>query len=360
VVKLFKRSSHKAGLKPGSVVYVGEQREQPVTISLLDYDDRDHTERTLTDIAEAAEYRKSKTITWISVDGVHDTDLISRFETAFDIHPLVLEDIVNTGQRPKLEDFGDYLFLVAKGLRYDRQSGVLVTEQFSFVVGPGWLISFHEGSDTILEQVRARLIKTVPRVRFLNIDYLAYALVDAIVDNYYAVFEELGDEIEVLEDDLVDRPAPEELQKIQQLKRNLIAIRKTIWPMRELAGGFDRSENTLINKSTVPYLRDLYDHVIQAIDTVETYRDMVSGLLDIYLSSVSNRMNEVMKVLTIIATIFIPLGFLAGVYGMNFDTSASPYNLPELGFAYGYPLFWLLVLLIGGGLFWFFRRRDWI
>ncbi len=359
MVKFIKRSSHKIGLKPGSVVYVGEKREEPVTIRVLTYHAEDHQARTASSFAEIADLKQSDRLTWIDVDGVHDTDLISQLEESFSIHPLVLEDIVNTGQRPKFEDYTDYIFLVAKSIRRS-PTGQLSTEQISLVAGPNWLITFSERPNDVLAPVRDRLIKTIPRVRFLTNDYLAYALLDAIVDNYYSVFEQIGDEIEELEDDLVERPSPSELIKIQGLKRDLISIRKSIWPMREAVNGLDRSESTLIHKATVPYLRDLYDHVIQAIDTVETYRDMVSGLLDIYLSSVSNRMNEVMKVLTIIATIFIPLGFLAGVYGMNFDTTASRYNLPELSFAYGYPLFWLVVVLIGGGLFWFFRRRDWI
>jgi magnesium transporter len=190
--------------------------------------------------------------------------------------------------------------------------------------------------------------------------YLAYALIDAVVDHYFVVLEGIGEEVEALEAQLVQKPATEDLEKIHNLKRELINMRKSVWPLREVVGAMERSETNLLHEAAGPYLRDLYEHTIQVIDTVETFRDMVSGLLDIYLSSVSNRMNEVMKVLTIIATIFIPLGFLAGVYGMNFDTGISAFNLPELGLKYGYPLFWVAVLIIGGGLFMFFRRKNWL
>ena len=194
----------------------------------------------------------------------------------------------------------------------------------------------------------------------MGTDYLAYAMVDAVVDHYFYILESLGERIQDMEDELAETPQKESLGIIHELKRELIYMRRSVWPLREVIGGLDRSESDLIHDYTAPYIRDLYEHTVQVIDTVETFRDMVSGLLDIYLSSVSNKMNEVMKVLTIIATIFIPLGFLAGVYGMNFDTSISPFNLPELGFRYGYPLFWLTALLIGGGLFWFFKRKRWI
>jgi magnesium transporter len=212
----------------------------------------------------------------------------------------------------------------------------------------------------VFNSVRERVKRTVPRTRMMTPDYLAYALMDAIVDNYFVVLEHVGEHVEALEDDLVADPRPDTLETIQQLKRELLFMRRSVWPLREAIGGLTRTETGLVRKSTQPYLRDLYEHIIQVIDSIETFRDMVSGLLDIYLSSVSNRMNEVMKVLTVIATVFIPLGFLAGVYGMNFDTSIGPFNMPELGFKYGYPMFWLVAVLIGGGLFWFFRRRHWI
>ena len=212
----------------------------------------------------------------------------------------------------------------------------------------------------IQDSVRERIKKTMPRSRFLGSDYLAYSLVDATVDHYFSVLENIGDGIESIEEELITNPGTRSLQSINDLKRELALMRKRVWPLREVVGGLERSESKLVHKSTRIYLRDLYEHVIQVIDTVETFRDMTSSLLDIYLSSVSNKMNEVMKVLTIFATIFIPLGFLAGVYGMNFDHSASPFNMPELGWRFGYLFFWSIAILIGGGLLWFFRRKGWL
>jgi len=271
-----------------------------------------------------------------------------------------MEDIVNPGQRPKIEDTTDYIFLVVKMLYNDPDGGDIISEQVSIIYGNNFVISFQEREGDVFNYVRDRLRKAVPRVRFMGADYLAYALVDAIIDHYFLVLEAIGEKIESMEDELVKRPQVKDLELIHDLKRKLIHIRKSIWPLREVIGGWDRLETKLIQDYTRAYLRDLYEHTIQVIDTVETFRDMVSGLLDIYLSSISNRMNEIMKVLTIIATIFIPLGFLAGVFGMNFDPTVSPYNMPELGFRYGYLMFWIVVMLVGGGLFLFFKRKRWL
>jgi magnesium transporter len=259
-----------------------------------------------------------------------------------------------------MEASGKYIFLVLKMVHGNTAAGEIQSEQFSFVVGDNFVISFQEREGDVFEPVRDRIRKTIPRVRFMNSDYLAYTLVDAIVDGYYAVLETFGERIESMEDLLVKDPRTESLEAIHDLKRQLILMRKAVWPLREVVSGLDRAESPLVKLETRAYLRDLYEHTIQVIDTVETFRDMVSGLLDIYMSSVSNKMNEVMKVLTIIATIFIPLGFLAGVYGMNFDAAAGPYNMPELGFRYGYLTFWAAAVLIGGGLFFFFKRKKWL
>ena len=354
------KMARKIGLKPGALLYVGEQKIEKPTIDIIDYDAENLTERHTGKIEDCLPFRDTPTITWININGIHDVTLIEALGSHFDVHPLVLEDIINTGHRPKLEETERYVFVVLKMLYFAESTRELESEQVSVLFGGRTIISFQEKEGDVFAPVRERLKKTVPRVRFMGADYLAYTLLDAVVDHYFVVLETIGEEIEVLEDELVDNPTPEKLEKTHAMKRLLIQLRKSVWPLREVIGGLERAESPHIQSTLRPYLRDLYEHVIQVIDSVETYRDMVSGLLDMYMSSVSNKMNEVMKVLTIIATIFIPLGFLAGVYGMNFNTEASPFNLPELGLRYGYPLFWAVVLLIAGGLFWFFRRRRWL
>jgi magnesium transporter len=358
--RLFHRVSKKSGRAPGSVVYIGEPRTEPATIEIIDYDEQNLREKQVASVEECFAFRDSPTVTWINVNGLQDVGLIEKLGRHFELHPLVLEDIANTGQRPKLEDSEKYTFVVVKMLYDGSPDERLQAEQVSIVFGDNFVITFQERKGDVFTSVRDRLRKTVPRVRFMGADYLAYALIDAIVDNYFVVLEQVGERLENLEDQLVTEPATQTLSVIHDLKRELIFMRRAVWPLREVIGGFDRLDSAHMHDFTRPYIRDLYEHTIQVIDTVETYRDMTSGLLDIYLSSVSNRMNEVMKMLTIIATIFIPLGFLAGVYGMNFDSSISPFNMPELHLKLGYPLFWAAALAIAGLLLWFFRRKKWI
>jgi magnesium transporter len=358
--RLMKKLSTTRGLMPGTVVFVGEKKLDKTQIRVIDYDESDIKEETVSTVEECFPFKEKPTITWINIDGLHDVDQIEKIGDYFNIHPLILEDIANTGQRPKLDTFENGLFLALKMLTINRDSNKIQSEQFSFVVGRNFVISFQERIGDVFEPVRNRLRKQMSRTRFMNSDYLAYTLVDAVVDGYFSVLETLSERIEAVEEQLVKAPGPEALEVIYELKRELIYMRKAVWPLREVIGGLERMESDFIHDSTHVYLRDLYEHTIQVIDTVETFRDMVTGLLDIYLSSVSNKMNEVMKVLTIIATIFIPLGFLAGIYGMNFDTSVSALNMPELGLRYGYILFWALAVLISGALFIFFKRKKWL
>jgi magnesium transporter len=359
MTRLIKKHSKAKGLKPGSVVFVGEQKIEKATIEVIDYTDTELQEKKVEKIEDCFEYKETQTITWININGIHEVENIEKLGEHFGIHALTQEDIANTGHRPKLEDNGEYIFVTLKML-YQKSEDGIESEQVSIVFGKNYVLSFQEKEGDVFEAVRERIRRTEPRVRFMGSDYLAYALIDAIVDNYFVILENIGDTVEDLEDELVSNPVREDLETIYDLKREMVFIRKAIWPLREVAGGMDRAESALIHDFTRPYLRDLYEHIIQVIDTVETFRDMISGLLDIYLSSISNRMNQVMKVLTIIATIFIPLGFLAGVYGMNFDTSASPFNMPELSLRYGYIFFWVAVLIIGIGLLFFFRRKKWL
>jgi magnesium transporter len=359
--RLHSRSAtKKAGAVPGSVVYVGTERTEAAKIDVIDYSSTELTETHDVQATACETYRDSGTVTWINVDGIHNAELISTLGTQFGISALDLEDIVNTSQRPKLDISDSYVFASLKMLLPGKLGEGTWIEQVSLVFGKGWLISFQETGEDVFGLVRQRLKRTVPRERFMTTDYLAYALIDAVVDNYFLMLEALGDQIESLEDTVGDNPGMEALETIRTLKRRLIFMRKAVWPLREAVAGLERAESKLIGEPLQPYLRDLYEHVIQAIDTIETYRDMVSGLLDLYHTGISNRMNEIMKTLTIFASIFIPLGFLAGVFGMNFDPAVSPFNMPELGFEYGYPMFWLLAIAIGGGLLWYFARKRWL
>ncbi|MEE4241396.1 MAG: magnesium/cobalt transporter CorA [Desulfopila sp.] len=360
MARLIKKHSKAKGLQPGHVVFIGQKKEEKPRFRIIDYTRTDLAEVEANSIEECFPFKNTESITWINIDGLHDVSVIEKIGAHFGIHPLIMEDIANTGQRPKLEIGDSAVFLSIKMLYLETESNALVSEQFSCIFGANYVISFQERVGDVFESVRERLRKNAPREKFLTTDYLAYALVDAVADHYFVVLEDIAARIESLEEVLIETPKPDNLAIIHELKRQLILMRKATWPLREVVSGMERADSVRILPGTKPYIRDLYEHTIQVIDTVETFRDMVSGLLDIYLSSISNKMNEVMKVLTIIATIFIPLGFLAGVYGMNFDTAASTYNMPELGMPYGYILFWVLSLTISFGLLLFFRKKNWI
>jgi magnesium transporter len=270
------------------------------------------------------------------------------------LHPLLLEDIVNTKQRPKLEDYGGYFFIVLKMLHYHEEENRLEVEQASFIVGPNYVISFQEKVGDFFEGVRDRLRSAKGRLRKCGTDYLFYALIDAIVDSYFIILEKLGEKIEALEERLLESAEPESLQTIHALKREMIRLRKSVWPLREVISSLRKGESKLVKKSTEVFFRDVYDHTIQVVDTIESYRDLISGMHDLYLSNVSNKMNEIMKVLTIIATIFIPLTFIAGIYGMNFE------YIPELKFHWGYFVVWIIMIIIGAGMAVFFRKKKWL
>ncbi|TRO45591.1 magnesium/cobalt transporter CorA, partial [Candidatus Bathyarchaeota archaeon] len=314
--RIIPKRSKKRGLPPGTIVHVGEQRHEPVKLTVIKYDSADFQEKTVTDVKEACSFRNKSSVMWLNIDGVHQPEIIEQVGQSFGLHPLVAEDIASTGQRPKMEDFDDYIFIVLRMLRFDSAEDETKTEQMSIILGRDFVISFQEREGDVFDNIRERLKSNKGRIRKLGTDYLAYSLIDSIVDNYFAVLEKLGETIEDIEDRLVTSPTSETLKTIHDLKREIIFLRKSVWPLREVINRLERSESPLINKSTFVYLRDVYDHTIQIMDAVETFRDMLSGMLDIYLSSVSNRMNEVMKVLTVIATIFIPLTFVAGIYGM--------------------------------------------
>ena len=347
------KRSRKAGLPPGTLMYTGERRSEPTRLWLLRYDEQQAHAQELNTVEEYEAARAGPGICWINVTGLQDVERLAQFGKAFGLHPLVLEDILNTDQRAKLEDYGDYLYIVLKRLSCDAADDV-AAEQVSLILGRNLVISFLESDSGVFNALKERILENRGRLRKLGADYLSYALLDTIVDNYFAIFESLGERIEALQDGLISRPTPASLQTLQTLKREMLYLRKSVWPLREVLSGLQRGDSPLVQKDTWIYLRDVYDHTIQVIDTVETYRDMLSGMLDIYLSSLSIRLNEVMKVLTIIATIFMPLTFIAGVYGMNF------HYMPELGWRWGYPLVLLVMAVIAGGMLVYFRRKKWI
>ncbi|MFO7637937.1 MAG: magnesium/cobalt transporter CorA [bacterium] len=352
-MNLFGRRRSKVGLPPGTPVYLGPERTDPCRITVIDYNNEKLEERHLAAVEDAFSYRDTPTLTWLNVDGVHDVERIEKLAASFNIHPLVIEDIVHTSQRPKVEDFGDYAYLVVRMLSRD-DAGRLVSEQVSFVLSAHWVISFQEQAGDVFEPIRARLRTGKGRIRGAGADYLLYSLLDAVVDNYFVVFELYGEQVEEIEQRLAADPSRELLSDIHALKRELTAVRRSVWPLREAVSALLRAESALVSPLTVTYLRDVYDHTVQVIETVESHRETVSGLLDLYLSSISNRMNEVMKVLTIIATIFIPLTFIAGIYGMNFGF------MPELRWRWGYFIVLGVMAAVALGMVHYFHRRRWL
>jgi magnesium transporter len=352
--KIFKRRSEKGGLPPGTLAYVGEKKVEKVIITVFDYNSEQYKEKELKSIEECFSYKDTPTVTWINIDGLHQVEIMEKIGNHFGIHPLIMEDILNTRQRPKMDDLEDYVYVVLKMLSYNEEDDVIDVEQTSIILGHNFVISFQEKEGDVFEPIRERIRKNKGRIRKMGADYLAYALVDSVVDNYFTILEKLWERIEFLEEELVENPSIQTLQEIYELKREMIFLRKSIWPLREVISELERGESSLIKESTGIYLRDVYDHTIQVIDTVETFRDMISGMLDVYLSSLSNKMNEVMKVLTIIATIFIPLTFLAGVYGMNFR------YMPELEWHQGYFAVLFLMVIIFIGMVIYFRKKKWL
>ena len=354
MAKRAKKNSGTAGLPPGTLVYVGKERAEKVNITVIDYDEHDFQEREVERVEDCFQFRDSATVTWINIVGLRRVDIIEKIGEHFNFHPLLQEDILNTAQRPKMEDFDDHLSIILKKLRYDEKKKEVTAEQMSMVLGKNFVISFQEQKGDVFDPIRERIRAKKGRIRSMGADYLAYALLDAVVDNYFIIFENIGDRIDNMEKKVIEDPVPETPRTILRIKRNMIFLRKSIWPLREILSGLERAESPLIQESTGPYLRDVYDHTIQVIETLETFRDMLSGLSDLYLSSISNKMNEVMKVLTMIATIFIPLGFLAGLYGMNFE------HMPELGWHGSYFVLLGIMAFTAIGMLLYFKWKDWL
>lgn len=343
--------SEKAGLPPGTLMHIGKAQQHTPKISIIDYDPNNFQEKVAQQVEECFPFRRKKSITWINIDGIHDPKIIHDIGEHFGFHYLLLEDIMNNEQRPKIETFEDYIFIILKMLTY--KDGEVVTEQISIIIGKNFVISFQESEGDIFDPIRRRIRENKGKLRKRGPDYLAYSLIDAIVDHYFAVLEKLEEEIEEVEE-TITRPTPQTIQIMHQLKREIISLQRSIWPLREVVSGMIRSESALLKKTTTIYLRDVYDHTIQVMDTIETFRDILSGMMEVYLFSVSNRTNEIMKVLTIIGTIFIPLTFITGVYGMNFDF------MPVLNWEYGYYIVMIGMLVIVIFLLMYFRKRRWI
>ncbi|RMG27518.1 MAG: magnesium and cobalt transport protein CorA [Bacteroidetes bacterium] len=346
--------SQTIGLLPGTLLYIGPARSEKARISLIEYDEQHLTEGSPS-LDELAAHLQSPTVSWINIDGVHDTETVAKVGELFGLHPLILEDIVNTTQRPKLEEYDNCLYLVLRMITFDEEQKEIETEQISLVLGDGYVLTFQEKTEDVLESVRERLRHARGRIRRRKADYLFYALIDVIVSHYFVVLEAIEAQIDLLEDQLEQDLSREVVQQIQQLKRAIIFLRKSVYPLRDAISRLERLQGAaFIHKKTLLYFRDVQDQITQIIELTETFREVLVNLHDLHLSLNAHRMNEVMKTLTIIATIFIPLTFIAGIYGMNFK------YMPELEWPWGYPLVWAIMLLMSMGMLVYFRRKRWI
>lgn len=347
------RTGTKTGLVPGTPIYTGHQTVS-VQVSCMEYNDTAFHERPITNLDALDTAQSPSTISWINVDGLSDTALLARLGARFQLHPLLLEDIANVTQRPKLDEHEQQVFITLKMLQWHEATHEIEHEHVSLVLGPTYVLSFQERPGDVFGWVRDRLRNAKGRIRTQQSDYLFYALLDAIVDGYFLVLDKIGDAIEALEDETITAPSSQIIHRLNALKHELIALRKAVLPLREAVSSLLKAEHPLVARTTVPFLRDLYDHILHTTDLIDSYRELLNSLFDVYLSLVSQRTNEIMKVLTIFTAIFIPLTFLVGVYGMNFDV------LPELHWRYSYAALWGGMLALGGGLLWWFKRKRWI
>lgn len=351
--KLVKSRSRTIGLPPGSLVHIGEKKRETTLMTLIDYDEGSFEQKQIGKKELESLQSRESGIRWLNVEGLSEVNVLETVGKIFNLHPLILEDILNTDQRPKIDFNDDYIYISAKMLFYDKALGEFDIDQVSFILGKNYVISISEKDTDIFEPVIKRLQQGMSRFRKLGADYLAYSLLDVIVDNYFTVIEGFGDKVETVEDEMVIRTSRQTLGTIHSLKRQILFLHKAVWPLREVLSFLERGESLLVKDTTEIYIRDLYDHVIQVMDTTETLRDILSSMLDVYLSSSSNKMNEVMKVLTIISTVFMPLSFIVGVYGMNIR------NMPELNWPWMYPVLWFVMILISVSMLIYFKRKKW-
>lgn len=348
------KSTNTLNKAPGTAAYVGTKESVGIKIDVIDYN-KENYERFEFDTVEAAfKFENQENITWINVDGLNNIPEITKLGKYYKLHPLIIEDIVNTNQRPKIDEFEDHLFIVAKML-YHTENGLLVNEHLSIVIGKDYVLTFQEADGDVFNAIRERLTNNRGRLRNSGPDYLVFTLLDAIIDNYFVVIEEISDKIESLEEQLfTTQPSDDITFQIQELKRTVLRIRRAVFPLREVISRMEKIDSTLIQEKTINYIRDLYDHIIQVSENIEIYREMTWGLMDMYMTTISNKMNEVMKVLTIMASIFIPLTFMAGIYGMNFE------YMPELQWKYSYFVLWGLMILVFLGMIIYFKRKKWL
>ena len=344
-----------AGLPPGSIIFTGDRKVERIDLHYLEFNEASIDEQKLDNLSITDFHEPNpEMIQWYDVRGLHDTELITQIGNTFQVHPLVLEDIVDIRQRPKFDEYETGSYLAFRSLKFDAEEKKVDTQQISIFFGMGFILSFQEETDDLFESIRNRLRTARGKIRKRGADYLAYALLDATVDHYFFVLDEMETAIESLEEEILQRPGENSKSKIHQLKQEMLTVRKSVFPLREAINSFSKSDSEFISEESQIFIRDLYDHTIQVIDMVETYRDLLNGLQDLYLSEISFRMNQVMQILTIITTIFVPLSFLAGLYGMNFD------HIPELHWKYGYFILLGFMLIISIGLLYYFRRKKWL
>ncbi len=352
--RLFKNQGAKLGLPPGTPVYVGDRPQVRPRVTLIDYDEEHLTEKRIDEIAECLPFRQADTVTWVNVDGLNDIALLQELGEVMGYHALTLEDILNTEHRPKAEDYGEYLYITLKTLDLHEEQDRIATEHVSLVLGRNYVISLQEIAGDPFDPVRARVRAATGRIRRYGADYLAYALLDVIVDSYFSVIDKLAERIEALDEALATGAGPDTLQRINTLKRHVLHLRRAVAPVREVVATLRGSESELIREGTRPYLRDLYDHVLTVNERIDTCRDLLAGIQDVYLGLLSNRTNTVMRIIAVFSSIFLPLTFITGIFGMNFEF------MPLIHKPWGFALSSVLMLGVVAGMLWYFRRRHWL
>jgi len=345
---------HSEVRKKGLISSKAEKERKAVRISVFDFDENQYTEKEVL-LNECEVYKNKPTVTWINLDGSYNREAVKHICECFKISPLVYEQIIDNSQKPKIEDYGEYLFIILKMFLYNKETLNIVSEQVNLILGNGYIITFQERGleEDVFDPVRKRIRTAGTKIRKSQSDYLSYRLIDAVVDYYFAILEIMGENIEQIEQSAITAPDRSTLVQMQKIRKDMIFLRKSIWPVREIMNSLQRGESKLISAEVQKHMRNLYEHTVQVMDTIETLRDTMSSLLDIYLSSISNKLNEVMKILTMISTIFMPLTFLVGVYGMNFR------HMPELNWKYGYFIVWAITFIIVATMLYFFKRKKW-